>query len=100
MTRPFSSTGSQPNRTRPLSSASMPRSPSNAGGRRSSRRKPNFSCSLPMRHWSRVFSPDATYSRSWLRWVTGVSATWLGLDKGRLAGGRGGRGAAHYSLPR
>jgi len=50
---------------------------------------------VPMRHASPGFSPEATYSSSWLRCVIGVSATWLGLDKGgsldegmRTRGGR------------
>ena len=58
----------------------MPRSPSNSGGRRSSRRKPNFSCSVPIRHASRGFSPDASTSASW-RWsVIGASLALLGPD--------------------
>jgi hypothetical protein len=32
------------------------------------------------------FSPEANVATSSLRSVIGVSATWLGLDKGRLAG--------------
>src|SRR5690606_26262763 len=35
---------------------------------------------------SRGFSPEAMYSTSCSRAVIGVSATWLGLDKGGLAG--------------
>ncbi|CRD56546.1 hypothetical protein BN1263500367 [Stenotrophomonas indicatrix] len=82
MVLPFSCTGVQPKRTRPLSRASMPRSPSKVGGRRSSRRNPNFSCSVPMRHCERGFSPEAISATSCERSVMGVSATWLGLDKG------------------
>src|SRR5690606_3927834 len=78
--RPFSSTLSQPKRPSPRSSDSIPRSPSNCGGRRSSRRKPNFSCSVPMRQSALGFSPEATYSTSWSRPVTGVSLAWLELD--------------------
>ena len=55
----FLGMGVQPKPTRPSSSASMPRSPSKLGGRRSSRRKPNFSCSVPMRQSAAGFSPEA-----------------------------------------
>ena len=80
ITWPCSSTASQPNRVRPLSSASMPRAPSNGGGRRSSRRKPNFSCSVPMRQSPRGFSPEASTATSSSIRLTGVSPSWLGLD--------------------
>jgi hypothetical protein len=57
-------TGAQPNWVRPLSNASMPRSPSNGGGRRSSVRKPNFSCSVPMLQSSGARMPERKKSIS------------------------------------
>ena len=88
MVWPCSCTACQSYRVRPSSSASIPRSPSNGGGRRSSRRKPNFSCSVPMRQSPSGFSPDASTATSWSRWVIGVSPAWLGLDMGRSGGRR------------
>src|SRR5690606_15469079 len=76
----FSSTGFQPKRCKPLSNASMPRSPSNVGGRRSSSRKPNFSCSVPIRQSADGLDPDARYSTSASRPVIGATSVSAGPD--------------------
>src|SRR5690606_30338760 len=83
---PCSSLGSQPNRVRPRKRAPMPRSPSQVGGRRSSRRKPNFSCSVPMRQSAAGLQPATRNSTSSRRSLIGLSLALLGPDTGPALG--------------
>src|SRR5690606_20136975 len=64
----------------------MPRSPSQVGGRRSSRRKPNFSCSVPIRHSDAGLQPASRYSTSSRRSLIGLSLALLGPDTGSALG--------------
>src|SRR5947209_7050055 len=77
--RPWSRIGSQPNRRRPSSIARIPPG-SYGGGSRSVVRKPNFSCSVPIRQASRGLPPAARYSASCRRSVIGVVSASPGLD--------------------